>query len=52
MNEFENADEARRVIGDHIEMFYNKQCVHSSLGYLSPEEFEKAFYEAPNREAA
>lgn len=34
--------EARRSIFDYIEMFYNRRRRHSSLGYLSPEEFEKA----------
>jgi transposase InsO family protein len=32
--------EARSRIFDYIEVFYNRERRHSSLGYLSPEEFE------------
>jgi putative transposase len=33
-------DEARASIFEYIEVFYNRQRLHSSLGYLSPETFE------------
>ena len=33
-------DEARRSIFEYIEVFYNRQRLHSSLGYVSPEAFE------------
>jgi transposase InsO family protein len=33
--------EARRSIFEYIEVFYNRQRRHSSLGYLSPAQFEK-----------
>ena len=33
--------EARRSLFEYIEIFYNKKRRHSSLGYLSPQEFEK-----------
>ena len=32
--------EARRAIFEFIEVFYNPQRLHSSLGYLSPTEYE------------
>ncbi len=32
--------EARRVIFEYIEVWYNRQRLHSSLDYLSPAEFE------------
>lgn len=35
-------DEAYRAIYDYIEGFYNPIRVHSSIGYLSPLEFEKS----------
>lgn len=35
-------DEARRSIFEYIETFYNRQRIHSSLGYVSPETFEAA----------
>lgn len=33
-------EEARRAIFDYIEVFYNRKRLHSTLGNLSPEEFE------------
>lgn len=33
-------DEARQSIFEYIEVFYNRQRLHSSLGYKSPEAFE------------
>ena len=34
--------EARSALFSYLEMFYNKKCRHSSLGYLSPAEFEQS----------
>jgi putative transposase len=36
--------EARTDIFAYIEGFYNRNRLHSSLGYLSPEEFERRFH--------
>ena len=36
-----NFEDAYRVIYDYIEGFYNPIRVHSSIGYLSPNNFEK-----------
>ena len=33
-------DEARASVFEFIEVFYNRQRLHSSLGYVSPEQFE------------
>ena len=33
---FKTRDEARSKVFDYIEVFYNRQRLHSSLGYLSP----------------
>jgi putative transposase len=33
-------NEARTSIFEYIEIFYNKKRIHSSLGYLTPEEYE------------
>jgi len=38
---FQTRDEARIKIFDYIEIFYNRQRSHSTLGYYSPVEFEK-----------
>jgi transposase InsO family protein len=37
---FESQAQARTSIFEYIEVWYNRQRLHSSLGYLSPEEFE------------
>ena len=38
---FKTRDEAKREIFRYIEMYYNRKRTHSSLGYLSPFDFEK-----------
>ncbi len=35
-------EDAYKVIFDYIEGFYNPKRIHSSIGYLSPNEFEKS----------
>ena len=37
---FATRDQARTAIFEYIEAWYNRQRLHSSLGYLSPVEFE------------
>jgi len=39
---FETRGKARQEIFEFIEVFYNRQRMHSYLGYLSPAEFEAA----------
>jgi transposase InsO family protein len=39
-DQFINRAQARRTIFEYIEVWYNRQRLHSSLGYLSPVEFE------------
>jgi Transposase and inactivated derivatives len=38
---YRTRQEARRDIFEYIEVFYNRQRLHSSLGYMSPADFEK-----------
>ena len=38
---YHTRDEARSDIFDYIEIFYNRERLHSSLGYLSPAEYER-----------
>ena len=40
-NRFKTREEAKQSIFEWIEVFYNRQRIHSSLGYLSPAEYEK-----------
>jgi hypothetical protein len=39
---YETYDEAHKNIKKLIEMVYNKKRVHSSIEYVTPEEFEKS----------
>ncbi len=41
---FATRAQARTAIFEYIEVFYNRQRLHSSLGYLSPDEFEQLYY--------
>ena len=38
---YRTRDEARSDVVDYIEMFYNSRRLHSSIGYNSPNDFEK-----------
>jgi putative transposase len=37
---FRNRDEARQAIFEYIEVFYNRERLHSANGYLSPVDYE------------
>lgn len=37
---YQTREQARRAIFQYVEVFYNRKRLHSSLGYLSPAEFE------------
>lgn len=39
---FADRDVARSAVFDYIEVFYNRERLHSALGYRSPEDFAKA----------
>ncbi len=38
---FRTRDEAKRKIFEYVEMYYNRRRAHSTLGYLSPFEYER-----------
>lgn len=38
---FQTREQAKQAIFEYIQVFYNRQRRHSTLGYLSPVEFEK-----------
>lgn len=40
-NHYQSREEAKRSIFEYIEIFYNRQRLHSALNYLSPVEFEE-----------
>ncbi len=42
---YKTRQQATRKITEYVEIFYNRQRRHSSLGYLSPANFARDFYE-------
>lgn len=38
---YETPEQAQKEIFKYIELYYNTKRIHSSLGYVSPAEFEK-----------
>ena len=40
--QFDNVAELRHALFDYLEVFYNRQRLHSALGYQSPDGFEHA----------
>jgi len=40
---YQTRDEAKASIFDYIEVFYNRERLHSALGYMSPLQFEAEF---------
>ena len=39
--EFKTRDSVRETMFEYIEVYYNRQRLHSTLGYLSPQQFEQ-----------
>jgi putative transposase len=41
LTEYQDFTDARRQLGRFLDAVYNRKRIHSSLGYLTPEEFEQ-----------
>jgi putative transposase len=46
--QYETRKQAKESIFEYIEVFYNNRRSHSTLGYVSPAEFERQFNQAPH----
>lgn len=42
---YKTRQEAIKEITEHIEVFYNRQRLQARLGYLSPAQYDRLFYE-------
>ena len=47
---FRTKQEARTAIFDYIEVFYNRDRLHSTLDYRSPEQYEREYEQARDAE--
>jgi putative transposase len=45
---YDTKHEARAELFDYMEVFYNRQRLHSQLGYLSPATFAQQHYQLVN----
>ena len=45
LKRFESKQEVKSAVFEYIEVFYNRQRIHSTLGYTSPEAFENSYRE-------
>lgn len=45
-HDFMTRDEAKLAIFDYIECFYNRNRIHQSMGYRTPDEVERLYYGA------
>lgn len=52
LNEYRDLADARRQIGPFLEKVYNRQRLHSALGYVPPAEFEAAWQAAQEEKSA
>ena len=41
-NRFKTKAEAQKAIFEYIEVWYNRKRIHSSIGYMTPVQFEES----------
>lgn len=52
LRKYKTREEARGAIFDYIEVFYNRKRLHSTLGYVSPLNFEKKYEDHEHKKSA
>jgi transposase InsO family protein len=43
LNKYQTREEAKKSIFEYIEVFYNNQRIHSSIGYQTPSDYERMY---------
>lgn len=51
LTKFKTREEAYKRLFEYIELFYNRKRIHSTLGYVSPQRFERLYYESKTNPA-
>jgi transposase InsO family protein len=46
---FSTREIARTTVAEWIEVFYNRQRIHSTIGYLTPVQFEETYWSTLDR---
>ena len=52
LEKFKTREQAIRRIFEYIEVWYNRERVHSSIGFLTPVEFERRYFQALRAQAS
>jgi putative transposase len=45
LEKFETREQAKKRIFEYIEVWYNRERIHSSMSYMSPVEYEKRYFQ-------
>jgi putative transposase len=45
LNKYETREDAKKSIFEYIEVFYNNERIHSSIGYHTPSDYEHKYYQ-------
>ena len=51
LEKFKTREEAKKRIYEYIEIFYNRKRIHSSIGYFSPIQYERMYYNSTKNAA-
>lgn len=46
LEKFETREQAKKRIFEYIEVWYNRERIHSSTAYMSPVEYERRYFQA------
>ncbi len=52
LEKFETREQAKKCIFEYIESVYNGERIHSSIGYMTPVEFERRYYQLHESKAS